>query len=69
MNVASRELLESPASHVDPMLRFRRDQFWAANVQLLMQVNPAAVKAYFNSRPDAKIILQMLVKDYLEEEE
>jgi hypothetical protein len=68
MNVVTRELLESPAAQVDPMLRYRRDQFWASNIQVLMQVNPAAVKAYFTSRPDAKIILQMLMKDYLEEE-
>lgn len=68
MNVASRELLESPAAYVDPLLKYRRDPFWSQNIQLLLQVNPAAVKAYLTSRPDAKVILQMLVKDFLEEE-
>lgn len=68
VNVISRDLLESPASHVDPLLKYRRDAFWQQNIQTLMQVNPAAAKAYFNSRPDALEIFKMLMKDYLEEE-
>lgn len=68
MNVITRELLNSPAAHVDPMLRFRRDQFWSQNIQTLMQINPAAVRAYFSSRPDAMVILKMLLKDFLEED-
>jgi hypothetical protein len=69
MNVASRELLNSPAAHVDPMLKYRRDQFWMNNIQTLMQINPAAARAYFSSRPDAHVILKMLMKDYLDEQE
>lgn len=68
MNVSSRELLDSPASYVDPLLRYRRDQFWLQNLQTLLQINPAAVKAYYNSRPDALAILKSLMKDSLEDE-
>ena len=69
MNVITRELLESPSAHVDPMLKFRRDPFWQQNIQTLMQINPAAVRAYYSSRPDAKVILKMLMKDYLDEQQ
>lgn len=68
INTISRDLLESPAAYVDPMLKYRRDPFWQQHVQILMQINPAAVKAFYTSRPDARVILQMLVKDFLEEE-
>jgi hypothetical protein len=33
-----------------------------------MQINPAACRAYFSSRPDAMVILKMLLTDYLEED-
>jgi hypothetical protein len=34
-----------------------------------MQVNPAALKAYYATRPYAIDILKMVVQDYLDEDE
>jgi hypothetical protein len=69
MNVASMNFLDSPASFVDPILRYRRDPFWQQNIQTLMQVNPAAAKAYYTTRKDSLVLLKKLVKDQMEEEE
>ena len=58
-----------PAALLDPMLRFMRDPFWIQNLNLLMQINPDAVKAYYAPRPYAKDLLAMLLQDQLEEDE
>jgi len=60
---------ESPAAGVDPTLRYRRDQFWSTNMQALTQYNPAAVAAYYATRPDAMEILDMLIKDMMDDTE
>lgn len=54
---------------VDPLLRYKRDPFWLQNMQLLAQVNPNAVQAYFAPRPYAMDILKMLVQDALEDDD
>lgn len=61
------EFLESPAAYVDPLLKYRRDQFFAANIEVLAQFNPEAVRAYYATRSDSMKILQDLLNDYLEE--
>ena len=63
------EFMNSPSSFVDPLLKYKRDQFWAQNIQMLAQFNPAAALAYFNSRKDSMDILKMLLKDWLDEDE
>ncbi len=61
--------LEDPTALVDTMLQFKRDPFWLQHMNLLMQVNPAAVKAYYASKPYAMEILKMMVEDQLEEDD
>jgi hypothetical protein len=57
-----------PAYMVDPMLKYRRDGFWFQQMELMMQFNPQALKAYYSVRPDAIEILKMLEKDMLDED-
>lgn len=53
---------------VDPLLRYKRDPFFLQWLQLMVQINPAAVQAYFAPRPFAMDILKMCIEDSLEEE-
>lgn len=62
-------LLGSPSGAVDPMLRYKRDPFFLQYVQLLAQVNPSAVKAYFAPKPHAMDFLKMNIEDVLEDED
>lgn len=58
-----------PSAVVDPLLKFKRDPFFLQWLQLLAQVNPAAVQAYFTPRPFAMDFLRMEIEDTLEGEE
>jgi hypothetical protein len=71
MNVAElkAEFMDSPASIIDPLLKYKRDPFFLQWMQLLAEVNPSAVKAYFAPRPFAMEVLKLFVDDSLEEEE
>lgn len=60
--------LEDPSALLDPLLQFSRDPFWMQNLQMLMQTNPTAVKAYFASKPYAYDLLKMMVADQIEED-
>lgn len=62
-------LFGDPSGSVDPMLRYKRDPFFLQFMQLLAQVNPAAVKAYFAPRPHALDFLLMDIEDELEGED
>lgn len=57
-----------PAYMVDPTLKYRRDGFWFQQLELMMELNPQAVKAYFTYRPDSIEILKMLEQDMLDED-
>lgn len=59
--------MDSPAAMVDPILRYKRDEFWFQWLQMLMQANPMAFTAYMKTRPDSMNILKMYTKDYLDE--
>lgn len=59
----------SPASFVDPMLRFKRDPFALQNLQLLSEIAPNAVIAMFAPRPMAMDMLKMEIQDMLDEDE
>lgn len=58
---------DSPAAMVDPLLKYRRDQFWFENIQLLGEANPAALRAWAVTRKDSLDILKMFIEDYLNE--
>lgn len=55
-----------PGGIVDPILKYKRDPFFIQWLQLLAQVNPAAVKAYFAPRPFAMDFLKMQIQDELD---
>lgn len=58
----------APSYAIDPMLKYRRDQFWFSNMEALANNNPNAIRAYFSTRPDAIEILKMLNEDMLDED-
>jgi len=59
----------SPAAMVDPMLKFRRDQFFFQWIESMAQYNPYALQAYFVTRKNNMETLKMLMQDYLDENE
>lgn len=63
------ELMSDPAAFVDPLLQFKRDPFFLQYLQLLVQVNPAPLQAYFAPKPHALEFLKMNIEDSLEEDE
>lgn len=60
---------KTPSALVDPMLKYKRDSFWFQNLQLLAEMNPNAVKAFFAPKPHALDILKLNVQDMIDEEE
>lgn len=58
-----------PAGIVDPMLRYFRDPFALQNMQLLAEISPASVQAFFAPKPFALDFLKMNIQDLLEEED
>ena len=60
--------LEDASASVDPLLKYKRDPFHLQFIQLMSQVNPTAVQAYFAPRPFAMDILKMIIQDNLEED-
>lgn len=60
---------DMPSAEIDPILKYKRDQFWFQYMQMLAEANPAAFAAYFSTPPDAMETLNMLLEDYLEEED
>jgi hypothetical protein len=60
---------DSPAAMVDPLLKYKRDQFFFQWLQTLAQFNPEAAQAYFASRDDSMDILKMYLDDYLTEDD
>jgi hypothetical protein len=61
-------LFGDPSAIVDPLLRYPRDPFWLQYMQLLAQMNPSAVQAYFMPRPFAMEFLRMNIEDDLEDD-
>lgn len=58
----------SPGAGVDPMLRYKRDPFFLQNLQLLSEINPAAVQALYAPRPFALDALKMNVQDIIDDD-
>lgn len=61
--------LEDPTSIVDPMLQYPRDPFFFQNLNVMMQANPLAVKAYYANKPYVFDIMKMMAQDYLDEDD
>jgi len=61
----------SLGASLDPMLRFPRDPFFLQNMQLMAQVSPNTLIAYFAPRPTELTMefLQMEIDDLLEEDD
>jgi hypothetical protein len=58
-----------PSAFVDPMLRYKRDPFDLQYLQLLAQINPTILQAYFAPKPYAMDFLKMNMQDMLDEED
>lgn len=69
LNVADimAEYMKDPTALADPMLKYKRDPFWIQSAQILMQINPAAIKAFYATKPYTLDVLKMMVQDFLEE--
>lgn len=59
----------SPAAYIDPVLKYKRDQFWFQYLQTLAEFNPTAAQAYFASRKNDLKMLKLLMQDMLDEDE
>lgn len=62
------EFTNSPAAFVDPLLKYKRDQFWFQNMETLKEFNPRALQAYFATRKDNIDILKQLLQEFLDED-
>jgi hypothetical protein len=60
---------DSPAAMVDPMMKYKRDQFFFQWLETMAQFNPEAVQAFFATRDDAMDVLKLYLDDYLTEDE
>lgn len=61
--------MDSPASVVDPLLRYKRDAFWFQWLEFLGQAQPEVLAAYVKTRSDSMQILKMYIQDYLDEDD
>jgi hypothetical protein len=62
------EKLDDPAHYFNPVLKFKRDAFWQQNLQLMMETNPNAVKAFYAEDPEYsyelyKELIQEIIND------
>jgi hypothetical protein len=60
---------KDPAALVDPMMKYKRDPFQLQFIQLMMQINPNALKALFAPKPYTLEFLKMEIQDSLDEDE
>ena len=60
---------DSPAAMVDPMMKYKRDQFFFQWLETMATFNPEAVQAYFATREDAMDVLKLYLDDYLTEDD
>jgi hypothetical protein len=56
-----------PSAIVDPMLKYKRDQYFTQHLQNLANYNPEALFAFYASKDDVMDILKMYINDYLDE--
>lgn len=60
---------DSPAAMVDPILKYKRDQFFFQWLEVAAQYAPETVQAYFATRGDAMDVLKLYLDDYLNEDD
>ena len=60
---------DSPAAMIDPMLKYKRDQFSMQWLEMMAEANPEAYMAYFATRDDVMDILKLYINDYLDEDD
>jgi hypothetical protein len=56
---------ETMGASLDPLKKFKRDNFWFQWIQLLMEIDPIKVKALMSTRPDAIDLLKMQIEESL----
>ena len=61
--------MEDPSAIVDPMQKFKRDEFFFQWIEVMANYNPEALTAYFATRKDSMDILKMYLEDYLLEDQ
>lgn len=61
--------MDSPGSQFDPILNYKRDQFFFQHIQTMADINPAALQAYYDGlKGEARLeLMKILVQDYLDE--
>ena len=63
------EKLDDPAHYFNPILKYKRDAFWQQNLQLMMETNPNAVKAFYAEDPEFSFEnYKMLIQEMIDEE-
>lgn len=61
------QLNNDPSATIDPLLKYKRDGFFLQNLQLVLQVNPAAVQALFSTSQVQMDMFKLSIQDYLDE--
>ena len=61
--------MDSPGSVFDPILNYKRDQFFFQHMQTLAELNPAAAQAFYDGmQGEARLeMVKILIQDYLDE--
>ena len=63
------EKLGDPAHRFNTLLKFKRDAFWQQNMQMLTEMKPEAVQAYFAEDPEFSFeMYKEFMNDILEDE-
>lgn len=57
-----------PSAVINPLLKFKRDPFSLQFLQLMMQINPNALKAAFAPKPHSRDFLKMEIQDLLDDD-
>jgi len=61
--------MDSPGAVLDPILRYKRDQFFFTHMQTIAETNPAAAQAFYDGmKGEARLeLMKIFIEDYLDE--
>ena len=61
--------MDSPGATLDPMLNYKRDQFFFQHIETLAEMNPAAAQAFYDGmKGEARLeMMKIYIQDYLDE--
>jgi len=63
------EVMNDPAYYFNTTLKFKRDAFWVQNMNILMQSNPEAFRAFYAEDPEFSFLMyKIFMEEMLEEE-